>query len=43
MTAQTLFIAAVLCAFATFAAALAYGQVQTRGLVAPGARPLDKN
>jgi hypothetical protein len=37
----TLLIAAVFCIFGTFATALAYGQIRTRGLVAPGARPLD--
>jgi len=34
----TLMIAAVLSIFGLFAAALAYGQFQTRGVLAPGAR-----
>jgi hypothetical protein len=34
-------IAAVLFIFGTFAAALAFGQIQTRGIVAPSARALD--
>ena len=34
-------LAAILFVFAAFAAALGYGQVQTRDIVAPGARPLD--
>lgn len=37
----TLVIAAVLAIFGVFSVALAYAQVRTRGLVAPGARPLD--
>lgn len=41
MTVQTLYIIAVLCAFGTFAGIVAYGQIMTRGMVAPGARPLD--
>ena len=35
----TFLITVVLAIFATFAAALAYGQIMTRGMVAPGARP----
>ncbi|SFV38298.1 hypothetical protein SAMN05216456_3305 [Devosia crocina] len=38
---MTLIVAFVLAVFATFAVALGYAQIQTRGLVAPGARPLD--
>lgn len=38
---MTLLIAAVLFLFGTFALALGYAQVQTRGIVAPGARPID--
>ena len=37
----TLLIAAALFIFGTFAAALVFGQVQTRGIVAPGARAID--
>lgn len=38
---MTLIVAAVIAVFATFAIAVGYAQIQTRGLVAPGARPLD--
>ncbi len=34
-------IAAVLFIFGTFAVALAFGQIQTSGIVAPGARAID--
>jgi hypothetical protein len=43
MTVQTLYIAAVICAFGIFGVTMAYGQFMTRGIVAPGARPLDKD
>lgn len=43
MSAQTLYLVLVLCTFGAFGLAVAYGQFQTRGMVAPGARPLDKN
>ena len=38
---MTLLIVAVLAIFATFALALGYAQFETRGVTAPGARPLD--
>ncbi len=38
---NTLIIAAILAIFGAFSVALAYAQVVTRGLIAPGARPLD--
>ncbi|WP_297579527.1 hypothetical protein [Devosia sp.] len=34
-------LVAVLALFAVFMLALAYAQVRTAGMVAPGARPLD--
>ena len=37
----TLFVAAVLAVFATFAGALTYANFSTRGIVAPGGRMLD--
>lgn len=37
----TIFIAAVLAVFATFAGALIYAQFATRGIVAPGRRAVD--
>jgi hypothetical protein len=37
----TFVIAAVLGIFGIFSVALAYAQFQTRGMVAPGARPID--
>lgn len=37
----TLVIVAVLCIFGVFSLALAYAQVQTRGMLAPGARKVD--
>lgn len=37
----TLFIAAVLAVFATFAAALVYANRSTSDIIAPGGRPLD--
>jgi len=37
----TLVVAAILFIFGTFAAAVTYAQVQTHGLVAPGARSID--
>lgn len=43
MTAQTLYLVAIVCMFAIFGASLAYGQLMTRGIVAPGARPLDRS
>ena len=36
----TFVIAAVLGIFGVFTAALAYAQIQTRGMVAPGARKI---
>ncbi len=38
---MTFLIAGVCFIFGTFAAALIYAQVQTKGIAAPGARPLD--
>jgi len=38
---MTFIIAAVLFIFGTFAIALGYAQIQTRGMVAPGALPID--
>lgn len=43
MTVQTLYLVAVICAFGVFGATMAYGQLMTRGIVAPGGRPLDKD
>ncbi|GAB5427715.1 MAG: hypothetical protein Devi2KO_11740 [Devosia indica] len=40
-TSTILVIAAVLCIFGVFALAVAYAQIQTKGMVAPGARKLD--
>ncbi len=37
---MTFIIAAVLFIFGTFAIALGYAQIHTRGMVAPGARPI---
>ena len=37
----TFVIAAVLGIFGIFTVAVAYAQFQTRGMVAPGARPID--
>jgi hypothetical protein len=37
----TLVIAAVLAIFGVFSLALAYAQIRTRGMIAPGARKLD--
>ena len=34
------FIAAVLAIFAAFAGVMTYAQIATRGIVAPGGRPL---
>lgn len=34
-------IIAVIAIFATFGIALGYAQVRTRGMIAPGARPVD--
>lgn len=36
-----LMIAAVLGIFGIFGVAVGYAQIQTRGMIAPGARPLD--
>jgi len=40
-TGTILMIAAVLGIFGVFALAVAYAQIQTKGMIAPGARPLD--
>jgi heme/copper-type cytochrome/quinol oxidase subunit 3 len=37
----TFLIAAVACIFGTFAAALLYAEISTRGIIAPGGRRLD--
>lgn len=36
-----LFIGAVIAIFCAFGAGLAYAQIATKGLIAPGARPID--
>jgi len=40
-TSTILVIAAVLCIFGVFALAVAYAQIQTKGMIAPGARQID--
>lgn len=37
----TILIAAVLCIFGTFATAMIYAEIATRGIVAPGGRKPD--
>ena len=41
LISTALLILAVVAVFAVFAVALAYAQIQTRGMIAPGARSLD--
>lgn len=38
---STIIVTAVIAMFTLFSVALAYVQVQTHGLLAPGSRPLD--
>lgn len=37
----TFVVAAVACIFGTFAAAIIYAEISTRGIVAPGGRKID--
>ncbi len=37
----TILLAAVLCIFGTFATAIGYAEIATRGIVAPGGRAID--